>query len=927
MKISMKRFCLRTLSLLLMVAVLIPCICNIGASELATETEINEALLNELLQVDRFQFSLPDEGDKNLLTTPVVQKGVFSSLNNQTKMQVLYNEGGKIDMGDTAYLTYKLKNNSNQILSIGTMVYFRTTGGNLCAYVLNPLIYNAETGKKMACKTSYEYASGQYVLSNVMPTVEIPAGAEVFFAIPFISVNASKNYVPGIAMAEDDLFSEGKRPTMGNLWSNNADRTALLEDKLERDGATDCLQMQFFIGGNGANSAGIRTYDGSYDFEITELYAVSKQEYYTYASNPDNWETETETETEDKPLVGEDEDGMKYTTVSFTDNGLAITASFDVNGNILSLLYDRDRFDYVAKTFRENGFNRVYVVTTRGGIPAASSASNQWNDPGDTKFHLAESLIVSGNPNFEFLYACHKYGLEVIAVYKPYEGGGVSKGADADLSNSLYYEETVGGYWTGYDAFLSSHPEMRLSRKENAAEDAIVNDTITKIEAAFIVSDFTFHAWTGGLRQVTINSLNKTPIKLYVSKNNLDYEEYKGDYTLTFEQKKMTYLNENGWAIQKREVKCLVAVIEGIEIGAEYQYMALTMEDKTDRYIIPQSMINIYNAKGECLPATVGTSVRYKDGMTSRPADYIWGAEDIIRGTEKDALKYFGAWGFEFDLDGNGSNSDSAYINSYLFGIARGHFKYAKGTYCEAYPEVQEYWLEEVQNLLNIGYDGIEIRLQAHGSMYADYAYYGFNEPLMEAYIEKYGEDPREEEEVSKETAYRIACLRGEFFMEFMTKASKMTHDAGKTFGCQMRSAMLDTSMSVIMNTALHQMFCWAMPKIVIDWKAAVELCDTITIKQNWANNYRADAVLKLTNYAVNRGVQVWVTAYTQQYTNVDEYGVQIGEANVGFFNTVARDPNVYGIQMYEWDPTGSRFQHAFGIIKEKLNYGPKEEK
>ena len=211
--------------------------------------------------------------------------------------------------------------------------------------------------------------------------------------------------------------------------------------------------------------------------------------------------------------------------------------------------------------------------------------------------------------------------------------------------------------------------------------------------------------------------------------------------------------------------------------------------------------------------------------------------------------------------------------------------------------------------------------------MYSDYAYYGFNEPLMEAFIEKYGYDPREEEKVSKETAYRIACLRGELYMDFMTAASEMTHAAGKTFGFHMRSAMIDDSMNVVMNTALHQLFCWAMPKIIVDWKQAIDLCDTVTIKQNWANNYDATKIKELTDYAVSRDVQIWITSYTQQFTNVDEYGVQIGEANVAFFNTVAKDKNVYGIQMYEWDPTGDRFQHAFNILKKKLNYIPREKK
>jgi hypothetical protein len=160
--------------------------------------------------------------------------------------------------------------------------------------------------------------------------------------------------------------------------------------------------------------------------------------------------------------------------------------------------------------------------------------------------------------------------------------------------------------------------------------------------------------------------------------------------------------------------------------------------------------------------------------------------------------------------------------------------------------------------------------------------------------------------------------------MEFMRRAEEMVHSQGKTFGFHMRSAMLEDTMDGAMNTALHQMFCWAMPKIVIDWKAAVDLCDTITIKQNFSNNYRPQLIAPLTEYAKEKGVTVWITAYTQQFTNVDEYGVQIGEANVENLNNIAKDPNVYGVQIYEWDPTGARFQHAFGILKKKLNYIPR---
>lgn len=629
----------------------------------------------------------------------------------------------------------------------------------------------------------------------------------------------------------------------------------------------------------------------------------------------------------DELTIGTDGDGVKYATVSLTDSGLMLAPSFDVNGNIASLEHTPATFAERAQTFADMGVSRLYVVVNHGGIPAASSAANQWNDPGDSKYKIVETLILSGDPNFELLYACHKVGLEVIAVYKPYEGGGVSKGEDADMSNSLYYEQTVGGNWTGYDAFISAHPDLRLKRLSNAAEDAIVNDTVTKIDAAFILDAYTYTGWTGReikLSAIADANINTTPIKLYVSKNNVDYTEYAGNYNVKFTVEKRQYLDENGWAITDGKTRCLVATIDGIEIGSEYRYFALAMEDVTGRTIISQSMINLYNAKGEKLPTTVGSYVRYISGKTTRPEGYVWGAENTMLGTNADALNYFQSWGFEFDFQGTGVNNDTALIKSYVYGIARGNFEYAKGTLCELYPEVQEYWLSEVESLLMMGYDGIEIRLQSHSNMISDYAYYGFNEPIVKAYQEKYGEDISTLTEVSREVAYRIACIRGEAFMEFMKGAAKLTDEAGKTFGFHMRSGMIDTSMDVIMNSALHECFSWPMPKIVFDWKEAIDLCDMITIKQNFNNNYQASKVEALTSYAKSKDAEVWVTAYTQQVSVMDgDY--KIGECNSDFFNTVAEDPNVDGIQLYEWDPSGKHFTYAFEKIKAEQNYGPKE--
>ncbi len=639
---------------------------------------------------------------------------------------------------------------------------------------------------------------------------------------------------------------------------------------------------------------------------------------------------EVQTQPVETTITGTDEDGMKYTTVCFTDSGLAITPSYDVNGNIASFAHTREDFADVAKTFADMGVSRVYAVTSRPGIVGSSSAPNQWNDPGDNTSHTGASIILTGNPNFEFVYACHQVGLEVIAVFKPYEGGGVSKGLDADLSNCLYVEEAMGEYWTGYDTFISSHPEMRLSRKENAQEDAIVNDTITKIDAAFMLDAYTYKTWWRRSKTadaIADENVNTSQIKLYVSRSNVDYVEYPGDYKVEFSIENRKYLDENGWELFDGESRCAVATITGIEITSEYQSFALVMEDNTNRRIIAQSMIGAYNAEGERLPTTVGPYVRYKKGQYTVPDGFIWGDERTLSCTDPESLNYFAGWGFDFDFCSTGVNHSLKFNNAYVYGVTRGHFQYAKGTLCEVYPEVRQAWLDEVESYLMMGYDGIEIRLANHSYMISDFAYYGFNEPIIEEYKKRYGEDPALSDTVSKETAYRIALIRGDSFMEFMTAASEMTHKAGKVFGFQMRSGMLDPDeMDRAMDTTYHQSFDTQAPKIIIsDWKAAVDLCDTITIKQNYANEYSSSLNRRLTDYAKSKDIQVWITAYTQQVTYVDEDGVQVGECNPGFFNAVGKDKNIYGIQLYEWDPKGARFRHAFQKIKEDQHYKPRE--
>jgi len=84
------------------------------------------------------------------------------------------------------------------------------------------------------------------------------------------------------------------------------------------------------------------------------------------------------------------------------------------------------------------------------------------------------------------------------------------------------------------------------------------------------------------------------------------------------------------------------------------------------------------------------------------------------------------------------------------------------GTPCEAYPEVQEYWIEQVRRVLAMGFDGIDFRLQNHSGMVTDYVNYGYNEPIVRSYKEKYGINILKD----KADPLKIMQIRGDYFLE-----------------------------------------------------------------------------------------------------------------------------------------------------------------
>ena len=119
--------------------------------------------------------------------------------------------------------------------------------------------------------------------------------------------------------------------------------------------------------------------------------------------------------------------------------------------------------------------------------------------------------------------------------------------------------------------------------------------------------------------------------------------------------------------------------------------------------------------------------------------------------------------------------------------VSKDGTKHVPGVPCYAYPEVREYRLAQVKELLEYDVDGIKFSPRSHspwpgrrsGGGNEGARGYGFNKPVVDEYIRRYGKDPRQAEPDSLDEL-RFVQLKADFFTEFIRQAKALTDAAGK---------------------------------------------------------------------------------------------------------------------------------------------------
>ncbi|MBO7310242.1 MAG: hypothetical protein J6U86_02470, partial [Clostridia bacterium] len=582
-------------------------------------------------------------------------------------------------------------------------------------------------------------------------------------------------------------------------------------------------------------------YGDKYRLKVTD----SKKCYFMFLQN-----NEGELMAADKLPAGENELLEGYVKFQ-SDNGTQAAPCWDFQGGLIQDVMGEEHAQNMMKSYADAGYTRIYVTVPGDGLPVFSDTRCSANTTKKDRRYAQNLEACGGNILKFYNRVAHEYGLKMIAVYKPYEGGGgvsIPEGQIAD--NCDFYEDTIGGRRVYFDNFIKKHPEMRLVRRDNGYV-VDPNKNITKIESVFVLDEIRNYkgelegsSYAGNFTAVTAAQIQSAlsgseGIKLYVGTDNHTYSEYTGNKNITWTQEVRNVYDANG-LLKMANANVYVMNITGLNLKPDtYIGMVIPEGVNTKLRTIPYSNISLYSGN-EKLTTSVTLYVRNVWGFEetgSTPYNILWGFEKEPTHTQGASL--YGKWndvryerweghnnsislfdrftkyGFEFEYAGAG-NGGEGWATAKIYGIAAGKPQYVAGALCEGYEEVRQHWFDYTVWLLDeCDYDGIEYRMLNHSTFITDPINYGYNEPIVAKYKELYGVDLSDPSVVVTEEMYvKIMKIRGDFFMQFLEQVDKYTEATGKSFGMHVIDAYEDESKWNMDHTNMNSLISPYRPKI-----------------------------------------------------------------------------------------------------------------
>ena len=353
----------------------------------------------------------------------------------------------------------------------------------------------------------------------------------------------------------------------------------------------------------------------------------------------------------------------------------------------------------------------------------------------------AQTYQSLGNPLRVAVEAAHAEGMELYAYYKPYETGLAIVAPEGSLDAVNFGRLThSGGRLTAMmDRFVVDNPHLRIKRRT----DDQPADITTPICGIKLIK-----------KDDSPTRVTKEHLQIWASTLNNRYQQLDVDFDVkvTIEKAKRDVYDLQNRLMTKKGDPVRVLTLSGLNLTQPYILVTTDFtEGERDFDNAVMEMMVALDKDGREIPGV------FSDGWA------IWGLDKSnFRG-----YGLFFDYGFGHERRFLDTSNRSGKLG--LIAFTRGGNEYLSGALCETEPEVREYWLSCIDEMLDAGVDGIDFRVENH-STHTDYPeHYGFNSVVLEECARRGSTD-----------LATIAKVRGEAYTEFLRQAKKKIAARGK---------------------------------------------------------------------------------------------------------------------------------------------------
>ena len=509
--------------------------------------------------------------------------------------------------------------------------------------------------------------------------------------------------------------------------------------------------------------------------------------------------------------------------------------------------------------------------------------------------HGRRTLDTIGEPLKAVVPIAHKHGLEIYGVLKPYNtgaSGSYPEGSPEPMPNDI---PRIGGSVLQVIPFLDRYPHTRLRRHSPDTPPGLGNVPITKVRL-----------------------LKKDDSPTRVRKENLEVWTSPNNYR--YERKDVSFDLAEAVEPAPREVRDYYGELVTAK-GAPVRTLTLTGLSLTDRFILVTT--NFTEGDGDFENTGMGMVEAYGDATDPLPIvvanrSSVWLRPRDFRTYGLEFDSGFGTLMATLDEDTTVPKNDTGWSSLQsggLIAFSRGKNEYLPGMACEVYPEVRKLWDGWIDRMLETGVDGIDLRISSHGNIVDEPWEYGFNEPVLDEYRRRYGEEPRGD----GSDIDRISKIRGDHYTDFVRETSEKVRRAGKKMQFHMHT-------EAFRPDPVHGQIMGFPPNLRFDWRSWLnqEWIDAITLRTSWfeawedrpdgpPNRSRLktamdDAVVKeALNLTRELDIPAYLNRYLSRAVGLDEY---LSDMEAAF-----HDPRLDGFDLYEYSvlahatPDGSRLE------------------